>query len=266
MSISECQWSDEGTSNSESCGNDGGRSGSTHLPLERLWRVTVGSVLDLTIHVIIVISEGVLVSVLGVAAGLVIVFLDGLESEGDVFEEEVSWGFVVEESGTLDGRSFQNIDTAAWFDYIFCFGLFDLDANCVVVSNHAVIKVLLQKVATKEIFRRWRLPLPSFFASPFKNFRMLVGDDDILDRIIFVFALWKLWFWLLISNRIRGEVFVFISVVSCWGWKVCKSHFEGHLNDALFFHYLCFDFFDVPEWNSFILRESFRFLCFFIYL
>ena len=55
-----------------------------------MWRVTVGSVLDLTIHVIIVISEGVLVSVLGVAAGLVIVFLDGLESEGDVFEEEVS--------------------------------------------------------------------------------------------------------------------------------------------------------------------------------
>jgi hypothetical protein len=81
QSISEYPCTDKGASNGESCGHDGGRSGSAELPLERLCWVTVRSILDLTIVEISVVTEGISISVLGIAFDLVVGLLERLESE-----------------------------------------------------------------------------------------------------------------------------------------------------------------------------------------
>ena len=146
LSISECPCTDKGTSNGETC-NDGGRLTSTKLPRDRLWRISVSSILDLAIVEIIVVTNGILIAVLGVAVGSVIVILDGLESEGEVVHKDVRGFWFGIESGALDGRSSQDIHRAAKLDDSLCVSLPELDTDGVVISNHTVIEVFLQEVS-----------------------------------------------------------------------------------------------------------------------
>ena len=112
-----------------------------------MWRISVSSILDFAIVEIIVVTNGILITVLGVAVGSVIVILDGLESEGEVVHKDVRTFCVGTESCALDGRSSQDIDRAANLDGSICFSLLELDADGVVISNHAVIEVFLQEVS-----------------------------------------------------------------------------------------------------------------------
>lgn len=146
-SRSDCPCTDKGTSNGETCNNDGGRLTSAKLPRDRLWRISVSSILDLAIVEIIVVTNGILIAVLGVAVGSVVVILDGLESEGEVVHKDLRTFFVGIESSAFDGRSSQDIHRAAKLDVSLCFGLPELDADGVVIFNHAVIEVFLQEVS-----------------------------------------------------------------------------------------------------------------------
>jgi len=82
-----------------------------------LWRITVGSILDLAISVIAVIADGVHVSVLGVAVDCVVVILDGLDHEAKFLHDELVFvTFFGIEFDSLDGLSWQDVHGAALFD------------------------------------------------------------------------------------------------------------------------------------------------------
>jgi hypothetical protein len=118
-----------------------------------LWRITVGFILELAIHEIAVIADGVQVSVLGVAASLVVVILDGLDHEGKFLHDEIVLVTVFGiEFDSLDGLSWQDVHGAALFDGEWVnFLLEELDLNCVVVSNRGVIEALLPNCTTYDI-------------------------------------------------------------------------------------------------------------------
>ena len=93
----------------------------------------------------------------------VVVILDGLDSEGDVLQEEGLICFVDIEFGTLDGSSFHNIHRAANINLDICCSVVELYADFVVVFDHTDIEVFLHEGAifVGKVSPAWILPLPT---------------------------------------------------------------------------------------------------------
>jgi len=122
-----------------------------------LWGITIGSVLDFTIVEIIIVTDAILISILGVAVGSVVGFNKGLDSECQCFQEVVFIFGILFKLGTFDGRSSENINRAANLWDLICIRVFETYADGVVSYFNTVIKQSINVLATEEILNWWLL-------------------------------------------------------------------------------------------------------------